>query len=114
MKKTLLCLAAVALIGNTPAFAADWTGKISDSMCGVKHAGGEHDGKKMTDRDCVNGCVDGKQAKHVFVVGDKVYKIANQDYAGLKTHAGHEVVLSGDMKDDTITVTKIVMPAPKK
>lgn len=43
-----------------------------------------------------------------------VYKIANQSLAGLKTHAGHEVVLSGDMKDDTITVSNIEMPKDTK
>jgi hypothetical protein len=114
MKKTLTCLAALVLMGNAPAFAADWTGKITDSMCGTKKHAAEHDGKKMTDHDCVQSCVDGQKAKYAFVVGDKLYKIGNQDYAGLKTHAGHEVILSGDMKEDTITVTKIVMPPPAK
>ena len=45
---------------------------------------------------------------------DKVYKIANQDFAGLKTHAGHEVTVTGETKDDTVTITKIEMPAAKK
>lgn len=113
MKKTLAFVAAAFLAGSGPAFAAEWTGKISDSMCGVKHAAGEHGGKTTTDRDCTEECVKGG-AKYVFVAGDKVYKIANQGFAGLKTHAGHEVVLTGDMKDDTVTVTKIDMPKPKK
>jgi hypothetical protein len=46
----------------------------------------------------------------VFVTGDKVYKIANQDLAALKVHAGHEVNLTGEMKGDSITVSKIEMP----
>jgi hypothetical protein len=112
MKKVLACCAAALLIGSS-AFAAEWTGKISDSKCGLKHGSDEHP-TKMTDRECTDACVKGG-AKYVFVTGDKVYKIANQSFAGLKTHAGHEVVLSGDMKEDTITVSKIVMPAaPKK
>ncbi|OFW03230.1 MAG: hypothetical protein A3H96_19200 [Acidobacteria bacterium RIFCSPLOWO2_02_FULL_67_36] len=112
MKKVLACFGMALLISST-AFADEWTGKISDSMCGVKHGSGEHDGKKMTDRDCTEACIKGG-AKYVFVSGDKVYKISNQDFAGLKTHAGHEVVLSGDMKDDAITVSKIEMPKETK
>jgi hypothetical protein len=43
----------------------------------------------------------------------KTYKIDNQDFAGLKTHAGHNVALTGEMKGDTITVSKIEMPSGK-
>ena len=115
MKKGICLLAAGLLMSAAPAFASTMTGTISDSMCGVKHQTGEHDGKKMTEKDCTEACIKGG-AKYVFVSGDKIYKIANQDFAGLKTHAGHEVMLTGDAKDDTITVTKIAMPpaAPKK
>jgi hypothetical protein len=31
----------------------------------------------------------------------------------LQIHAGHTVLLTGSMDDETITVTKIVMPAKK-
>ena len=112
MRKTLASLAAVALMSSVPLFAAEMKGKISDAMCGAKHAAGEH-GAKTTDRECVEKCVK-ENAKYVFVSGDKVYKIANQDFAGLKTHAGHEVLLTGDAKDDTITVSKIAMPPADK
>jgi hypothetical protein len=50
----------------------------------------------------------------VFVSGGKVYKIENQDLALLQEHAGHTVQLTGEMKGDTITVSKIVMPGKKK
>jgi len=115
MKKLIPCAVAVAVLAWGPSAAAEtWKGKISDAMCGSKHAGGEHDGKKMTDRDCVEACAK-KGAAYAFASDGKVFKIANQDYAGLKAHAGHEVSLTGDMKGDTITVTKIEMPAaPKK
>ena len=112
MKKGICVLAAGILLWATPALAATWTGTISDSMCGVKHPAGEHDGKKMTERDCTEACIKGG-AKYVFVTGDKVYKIANQDYAGLKAHAGQKVTLTGDMKDDTITVAKVEAPSAK-
>jgi uncharacterized protein YdeI (BOF family) len=114
MKKGLMVF-AVALWMAAPAFAADktWNGTISDSNCGAKHAAGEEHGAKMSKADCVKACVEQHNAKYVFVSGDKVYNIENQDFAGLKTHAGHNVALSGEMKGDTITVSKIEMPAAK-
>ena len=48
------------------------------------------------------------------VMGGKVYNIANQSDADLQTHAGHTVTVPGEMEGDTITVSKIVMPAAKK
>src|SRR6476619_5425897 len=57
MRKTLASLAAVALMSSAPAFAAEtMKGKISDAMCGAKHAASEHGGT-TTDRDCVEKCV---------------------------------------------------------
>ena len=45
---------------------------------------------------------------------EKVYKIANQSFADLKAHAGHEVNLTGEVKGDSVTVSKIEMPAKDK
>src|SRR5687768_12668804 len=110
MKRTLACLAAALVMNALPAYAEEFKGKISDSNCNAKHAAGEHGTKKMTDRACVDVCVK-DNAKYVLVGDkDKVYKIANQDFAGLKTHAAHNVTVTGTIKDDTITVSKIDMP----
>jgi hypothetical protein len=88
-----------------------WTGKISDSMCGAKHmAAAEHQDSKMTEADCVTGCVK-KGAKYVFVADGKIYNIDNQDFAALAEHAGQNVKLTGAMSGDTIKVSKIEMPA---
>jgi hypothetical protein len=109
-------VAAVSVLGAICATAADktWTGKISDSMCGAKHnTSAEHAGKKMSDRDCTLACVKEHNAKYVFVSGGKVYNVANQDFAALHEHAGHTVKFTGEMTGDTITVSKIVMPAKK-
>jgi hypothetical protein len=115
MRKMLVSAAVVMMMGAVPSMAADsWKGQISDAMCSAKHADGEHGTKKMTDQQCVEACVKGG-AQYVFVGdGDKVYKIANQNFAGLKTHAGHTVTVSGTMKDDTLTVSKIDMAAAAK
>jgi hypothetical protein len=113
MRKVLATAAAVVMMAG-PMLAAEYKGRISDAMCNAKHAKGEHGTKEMTDRQCVEACVKGGE-KYVFVgEGDKVYKIDNQDFAGLKTHAGHEVTVTGTMKDNTVTITKIEMPAAKK
>jgi hypothetical protein len=121
MKTVVRSLCCIGLLLGLTSFvsAADqtWTGKISDSMCGGSHAKmiAAHGGAaKMTDRDCTLACTKAG-GKFVFVMGGsgKVYDIANQDLADLQTHAGHTVRLTGDMKGDTITVSKIVMPAKK-
>jgi len=108
----LLCL-TVALVSS----AADktLTGKISDSMCGASHAGMAHGGKKSSDRDCTEACVkDG--SKYVVVSQGKVYEVQNQDFAGLKEHAGHNVKVTGEVGADgkTIKVSNIEMGGGKK
>ena len=112
--RRLMVAAVMVLAGAGGAFAADqtWTGKISDSKCGAKHATAEH-GKKMTDRECTEACVKGG-AKYVFASKGKVYQITNQDNAELAMHAGHTVQLTGEMKGDSITVSKIQMPKGSK
>ena len=37
----------------------------------------------------------------------------NKDLAALKAHAGHEVIVTGTAKGDTLTISKIEMPAKK-
>ena len=88
-------------------FAATWTGQISDSACGMSHAKmlAEHKDMK-TDKDCTLACIKGG-SKYVFVSDGKVYNISNQNLAALKTNAGETVTLSGTMKGDSITVSKV-------
>ena len=81
-----------------------WKGKISDSMCKETHPAGEHDGKKMTDADCVGVCLK-KGAKYVFVSDGKVYQLANQGSKQIAAHAGQEVELTGVMKGESITAS---------
>lgn len=112
MKKFVLFAAAI-LFATAPALtAADktWTGVLSDSKCNAKHAKAEHGAQMDSDHDCATKCIAGGE-KHVFVAGGKTYQIANQDYAGLKDHAGHRVALTGEMKGDSITISKIEMKA---
>src|ERR1035438_7220431 len=103
MTRKAFFLGVLFLSMASMAFAADqtWAGKISDSKCGATHNTSEHDGKKMTERQCTAACVKGG-AKYVFAGDDgKIYNVDNQDFAGLPVHAGHSVKLTGQMTGDT-------------
>src|SRR6267142_2461528 len=109
MKKLVMFVAAI-LFATAPArMAAEktWNGVLSDAKCNGKHSKAEHGSQTDSDHECVNKCIAGG-SKYVFVgPGNKTYQIANQDYAGLKDHGGHKVALTGEMKGDSITVSKI-------
>jgi hypothetical protein len=110
MKKVLLLVVAVVFVSAGVAQAETWKGVIGDSHCGAKHSeekGADHSA-------CVSTCVDKKGGKYVFVAKDKVIAIANQDFKDLKVHAGHVVMLTGEMKGDAITVSKVEMPKAEK
>jgi hypothetical protein len=99
MKKiALLSLFAIS------AFAASWTGYVSDAGCGAKHADGSEKSMK-----CVSGCVKGKGAAAVLVVGDKVMKIDDASKAKVMEHLGHKVVVDGKAEGDTITIDSVKM-----
>ena len=116
MKKSivgaLVVVSSLLAYQSHPAAAPEtWTGQIGDSMCGVTHQ--SMGAQKMGDRECTEMCVKAG-AQHVFITGGKVFKIADQKDKALALHAGHTVLLTGEMKDDTITVTKIEMPKVEK
>ena len=108
--KTALIL--TAFLVATPSFllAAEqtWSGKISDSACGAKHEEAAEGQGVMADRDCTQACIRGG-SKYVLVVDGKVFQIANQDNKDLATHAGHAVKVTGELKGNEITVTKVEM-----
>lgn len=106
MKKLALAVAAAALVSVAPIQAETWKGTITDSMCGTKHSAEKHGGKAADHAACVKKCIEGGGA-YVFVSSNKIHPIANQDFAALKTHAGQEVMLTGDMKNDKLVVSKI-------
>ena len=99
--------ALLVALTAVPAFAAPqtWTGTISDSLCGAKHMEGEH-GMKVSDKECTTMCIT-KRAKYVFVTDGKVIAIANQNFKGLAQQAGAAVKLTGELKGDTVIVSKL-------
>src|SRR6185295_17690677 len=110
MKIPALLLSVAILSGAAPSGADQtWTGKIADSACGAKHEEAVENEGGMADRDCTQACVRGG-SKYVLVVDGKVLQIANQDNKDLATHAGHKVRVTGELKGNAITVSKIEMP----
>lgn len=116
MKRLFYLLGIALILGSMSGFAAEqtWSGQISDSMCEADHQGMAPEGKKVDSHECTLACSKGG-AKYVFVNNGKVYTIANQDFAGLVTHAGHTVKLTGELDVDkkAIRVSKLEVPAEK-
>ena len=93
--KKIAMLAVFAL----SAMGAEWTGAISESGCGAKHANGGAEG-------CVSKCVKGGAAP-VFVTGadHKVLKIANADK--VMDFLGQKVKVTGTLEGESVTVSAI-------
>ena len=117
----IACVTAAFLITAGMSFAAGqtWTGTITDTMCATSHQSNiehalENSGKRMTDQECTVGCVGHRGQKYVFVSNGKIYRIENQEYAGLAGHAAQTVKLTGSLAGDTIKVSQIVTTAKGK
>lgn len=111
MKKHLLLIAMILSIGALFSFrAADehLTGYIGDSTCAASKTDMGAPEARMS---CVKKCIKGG-AQAVLVVGDKVYKIANQK--AVVKYAGKNVTVDAAVNDDTITVSKITEDKPAK
>ena len=110
--KTVITVIGALLFTTIAAVGAEqtWTGAISDSACGAKHVEAVENEGTMPDRECTQACIRGGSL-YVFVSDRKVYQIANQKNEEVIAHAGHRVKLTGELKDQTITVSKIEMLA---
>ena len=108
MKSKLLT--AVILTCVAAGFAASggeqtFTGVVSDNMCGKQHMAKDKSAAECT-RECVKAGSD-----YALVVGDKLYALKG-DKAQLDRYAGQKATVTGEAKDETITVSSI--SAPKK
>jgi hypothetical protein len=102
MTKKILATAAIFLaVSASTAFAEEFKGTVTDSMCNVKHTAGTKD-----DVACAEKCMK-MGDKAVLVVGDKVYKIENQE--SVAKHIGHKVDVMGTLNGDTIHIDKVTM-----
>lgn len=102
MKRNKLLLFGLILIlaFSLATFAKDatFTGKISDSMCGLKHGM-----SGLTDKQCTEACVS-KGSKYVLAdeANKKVYDLDSQ--ARAKPFPGEEVLVKGTLKKDGKTI----------
>lgn len=98
-----MVVAAGLTISAFAAKGATFTGTVSDSMCGAKHA------MPGDDAACTRACV-AKGSKYALVVGEKVYTLETSDKGALATldkRAGAKVTVTGTEKDNTITVSSV-------
>jgi hypothetical protein len=109
MRIPILILTTLLMSSGLPADERMWTGRISDSLCGLSHADmtASHVEKAMSERDCTLLCVR-NGGKYVLISEGKVYVIGNQDFKALRELAGLQVVLTGEMDAHSIRVSKIV------
>jgi hypothetical protein len=106
--RLLLVATAVFGVGGIALTGAEqtWTGQISDAICGDSHKAMAGQ-VGISDHECVIQCV-GSGSKYVLVTADKkVLQIANQDFKDLQMFAAQSVTVTGDLKGDAVTVTKI-------
>ena len=89
-----------------------WTGEISDSHCNLEHEPIAQGDPVLPSPDCVKLCLKSGY-KYVFVVGDKLYAITNQNNPDLEKFAGREVRVTGDVKGQSITISKIESANPR-
>ena len=100
---TVLMACGLAVLAFASPKGKTYTGTVSDSMCGAKHA------MPGDDASCTRGCV-AKGSKYALVVGDKVYTLETSDKNALATldkQAGAKVTVTGTEKDNTITVSSV-------
>ena len=100
----VLVLCGLGLVGSAVAAKSQtFTGEVSDSMCGVKHA------MAGDNAACTRACVK-KGSNYALVVGDKVYTLKTTDQAALSELdklAGAKAKVSGTAAGDTIEVSKV-------
>jgi hypothetical protein len=98
MKKLVFAFSVIA----ATMLAGEFKGVISETKCGAAHTDGSE--KSI---NCIKACVKAG-AKPVLVgEGGKIYKLS--DPTKVDAHLGHKVVVTGDLKDDTITIASVKM-----
>jgi hypothetical protein len=109
MKGSVIAAGLFVVSFTSAGFAADqtWTGMIGDSKCGASHKAMQEHNANLTDRACTEACVK-SGADYILSSGGKVYKLENQKDAALAENAGKTVMVTGTLKGNTITASRIV------
>jgi len=102
-----IAIAGVGFVGARLGVGAEqtWIGVVTDSQCGGDHGG------EVDERECTLKCT-ARGIKFALAIdhGATVLAIGNQDFAGLRQHAGHTVRVTGEQKGNAIIISKIEMP----
>lgn len=102
----LLGLVVLASLFVYPAFSSDkdkpasWSGTISDSNCGAKHA------SEGNPAECTRACI-AKGASYALVSGQTVYVLKGGDADALDKLAGQRATVSGSLEGSTIEVSSV-------
>jgi hypothetical protein len=99
----VMVICGVGLVGSAIAKGQSYTGEVSDSMCGAKHA------MAGNNAECTRACVK-KGSNYALVVGDKVYTLKTSDKKQLDELdklAGEKATVNGTASGDTIEVSKV-------
>jgi len=83
-----------------------WNGEIGDSHCNLEHEPIAQGDPVLPSPECVKLCLK-SGFKYIFILENKTYAISNQDNPDLAKFAGQEVKVTGEMKGDVLTVSKI-------
>ena len=109
-RKFLLMILVAGLFVSVAVLAKDttFTGKISDSMCGLKHMM-----PGASDKDCTIACIK-EGSKYVLAdeAHKKVYNLDDQKKAA--AFPGDSVVITGTLEKDGKTIRVISIQAAKK
>jgi hypothetical protein len=107
--KGVISTAAVLVFSVATLGAADQTyeGVISDSACAAHHESGAENVPPPPAKECVENCVRGGSRYVLLTEDGKVYEIANQSIAGLKDNGGVKVKITGELKGNLLTATKV-------
>ena len=111
MTKIISWVAVIAFVSaplGVRAAEKTLTGTVADTKCSAKmlQAGPRTSSQMDGDHTCGVKCIANGE-KYVFLSDGKIYQISNQDFAGLNESLGYKVSLVGNMKGDSITVSKI-------
>src|SRR5262249_43188171 len=83
-----------------------WTGEIGDSHCRFEHEPLAEGHPVLPSPECVKLCLK-SGFKYVLIADDKLYAIANPENPDLAKFAGQTVKVTGELKGDAITVSRI-------
>lgn len=97
MKKiTAIALMTMGIAAS--AMAAEFKGFVEDQKCSTNSA-------MKGNASCAKSCIKGGSPAVLVTDDGKIYKIANQDK--IVSHAGESVTVTGDLKDDTLTIDSV-------